>query len=317
MNSVAAMANKGKIVFFLPSYASKKATPPLALISLAGPLVKAGYDVRIIDTAIEQDPVGAVLEQAEGALCLGISLITGPMIRGAGEAGRAVKQRFPHLPIVLGGWHPSILPEQTLEADFVDYVVVKQGEMTMLDLAQRFACSATVEDVPGILRAEKGQAIWNPARQYPPVSHVPSRLPGYDLIDYDAYQRLTGLRWLMYSTSHGCPYNCGYCSNASVYGRNLDVLPVEQVVEEVTWLAGRYGIELMGLIDDIFCLPEPLSGDRRGFCPYGTQLRVVHPGPGRLLGQDDGGAGQAVPPRGTRPGSFRRGIGVRRRAGVD
>ncbi len=56
----------------------------------------------------------------------------------------------------------------------------------------------------------------------------------------------------MYSTSHGCPYNCGYCSNASVYGRNLDVLPVEQVVEEVTWLAGRYGIELMGLIDDIF-----------------------------------------------------------------
>ena len=106
MNSVAAMANKGKIVFFLPSYASKEATPPLALISLAGPLVKAGYDVRIIDTAIEQDPVGAVLEQAEGALCLGISLITGPMIRGAVEAGRAVKQRFPRLPIVLGGMAP-------------------------------------------------------------------------------------------------------------------------------------------------------------------------------------------------------------------
>jgi len=58
------------------------------------------------------------------------------------------------------------------------------------------------------------------------VGDLPSRLPGYDLIDYDRYQQLTGLRWVMCCTSHGCPYNCGCCSKASVYGRNLDVLPV-------------------------------------------------------------------------------------------
>ena len=246
------MTTKGKIVFLFPSYASKEATPPLALISLAGPLVTEGYDVRIVDTAVEDDAVGAVLGQIEGALCLGISLITGPMVQGAADVARAVKQRYPEIPIVLGGWHPSILPEQTLEADYVDFVAVRQGEMTMLDLAARFAASSRVDDVPGILRKENGQVVWNPIRQYPAVRDLPSRLPGYDLIDYDRYQQLTGLRWLMYSTSHSCPYNCGYCSNASVYGRNLDVLPMEQVVDEVTYLARKYGIELMGLIDDIF-----------------------------------------------------------------
>ncbi len=246
------MTTKGKIVFLFPSYASKEATPPLALISLAGPLVSQGYDVRIVDTAVEENVVEAVLEQIQGALCLGISLITGPMVQGAADVARAVKQHYPEIPVVLGGWHPSILPEQTLEADYVDYVAVKQGEMTMLDLAERFAAAAPVDDVPGILRKENGLPVWNRARQYPAVRDLPSRLPGYDLIDYDRYQQLTGLRWLMYSTSHGCPYNCGYCSNASVYGRNLDVLPVEQVGDEVTYLVRKYGIGLMGLIDDIF-----------------------------------------------------------------
>ena len=52
------MASNGKIVFFFPSYATKEVTPPLALISLAGPLIKAGYDVRIIDTAVERDHIG-------------------------------------------------------------------------------------------------------------------------------------------------------------------------------------------------------------------------------------------------------------------
>ena len=197
------MANNGKIVFFFPSYATKDVTPPLALISLAGPLVTAGYEVRIVDAAVEKDHISAVLEQVQGALCLGISLITGPMIQGAAEVARAVKQLYPQVPIVLGGWHPSILPEQTLEAPFVDVVAVKQGEMTMLDLAERFASSAPIDDVPGILRKEKSGVVWNGPRQYPRVGDLPSRLPGYDLIDYDRYQQLTGLRWVMCCTSHG------------------------------------------------------------------------------------------------------------------
>lgn len=245
------MAANRKVVLFFPSYASKEASPPLALIAIAGPLTAAGYEVKIIDSALEKDCVAAVLEQMP-ALCLGISLITGPMIKDAVEVGRAVKQLYPETPVVLGGWHPSILPEQTLEASFVDVVALKQGETILLDLADRFRDGASLDDVAGILWKDGGDRVRNPARAYPKVAELPSRLPGYDLIDYQRYARATGLRWLMYSSSHGCPYNCGYCSNASVYGRNLDVLPVEQVVDEVTYLVRKHNVKLLGLIDDIF-----------------------------------------------------------------
>ncbi|MGH7492198.1 MAG: B12-binding domain-containing radical SAM protein [bacterium] len=250
---------KKKVVLFFPAYASNEACPPLALIAIAGPLVTEGYEVKIIDTAMEPDFVGAVMREVEDALCLGISLVTGPMIKGAIAVGRAVKARHPDLPIILGGWHPSILPQQTLACPYVDAVIVRQGELTFLELIKRLEAGEALTGVAGTWTKERGTIIQNPPRPHTPVAMLPSRMPGYGLIDYERYYRATGLRWLMYTTSHGCPYNCSYCSNAAVYGRNLDVLPVEQVVEEVTYLVRKYQIKLLGIIDDIFFAFRPRS----------------------------------------------------------
>jgi radical SAM superfamily enzyme YgiQ (UPF0313 family) len=241
-----------KIVLFFPSYASREASPPLALIAIAGPLVREGYRVEIVDSAIEPNFVEEILSRLDGAICLGISLITGPMIRDTLAVGRAVRARYPRLPIVLGGWHPSILPEQTLQADFVDIVVLRQGEVTFRELVHRLESGDPLDGLQGILFKRDGETVHGPPRPYTGVAHLPDRMPGYDLIDYDRYERATGLRWVMYSASHGCPYNCSYCSNASVYGRNLDVLPPEVVVEQVSYLVRKYDIRLLGLIDDIY-----------------------------------------------------------------
>lgn len=247
------MAKRDHIVLFFPAYASREASPPLALISIAAPLVRAGRRVRIIDGTLEEDHVAAVLRAVPGALCLGISMITGPMIREAAEVAAAVKTRHPEIPIIAGGWHPSILPEQTLEYRHFDVVAVKQGELTLLELVEAYREGRSPAEVTGILwKDAAGEMHHNPSRRYPRVAELPSRIPGYELIDYGRYQQQTGLRWVMYSSSHGCPYNCGYCSNASVYGRNLDLLPVEQVVDEVAYLVRKHRIQLMGIIDDIF-----------------------------------------------------------------
>jgi anaerobic magnesium-protoporphyrin IX monomethyl ester cyclase len=246
------MAPRGKVVLFFPSYASREASPPLACISIAAPLLGEGYEVRIVDSTLEPDCVTAVLRELEGALCLGISVMTGPMIREAVRVGRAAKATFPQLPVILGGWHPSILPEQTLADPSVDVVCLRQGEITLLELARCFEVGAPIDDVAGILWKDRGELHRNAARHHPKVAELPSRLPGYDLIDFERYHATTGLRWAMYSSSHGCPYDCSYCSNASVYGRNLDVLPIEQVVEEVSHLVRKHGIRLVGVIDDIF-----------------------------------------------------------------
>src|SRR5271155_327163 len=125
-----------KIVFFFPSFASSEATAPLGVLAVATPLLRAGFEVVLIDSTITPNFKQRVLTEIQDALCLGISLVTGPMIRETVAIARAVKAWDPDFPIILGGWHPSLLPKQTLECPFVDIVVRGQGEDALLEVVQ-------------------------------------------------------------------------------------------------------------------------------------------------------------------------------------
>src|SRR5215475_14939157 len=125
-----------KVVFFFPSFASTEATAPLGILAVATPLLRAGYSVKLVDSTITANFKKRVLEEVRDALCLCISLVTGPMIRETVEIAGAVKTWNPDFPVILGGWHPSLLPKQTLESPFVDYVVRGQGEETLLELVR-------------------------------------------------------------------------------------------------------------------------------------------------------------------------------------
>ena len=83
-----------------------------------------------------------------------------------------------------------------------------------------------------------------------PIVDLPPK--AYDLADFDAYQRITGKRWAMYTSSLACPYNCSFCTNAAVYQRSWNALPAEQAVEEMAELAGRHNLELLWVVDDNF-----------------------------------------------------------------
>jgi anaerobic magnesium-protoporphyrin IX monomethyl ester cyclase len=240
----------GRVVLFFPSYCSDEAAPPLALIHLAAPLVAQGYEVTIVDSAVVEDPVAAVLAECAGALCVGISMVTGPMITEAVAVAQAVRALHPELPIVVGGWHASILPEQTLRAACVDAVVKGQGEITFREIVARYAAGERdLAGIPGCLYKKDGQVIWNADRGYTDINALPRR--PFDLVDFEAYVRKCGgLRWLLYCTSHGCPWDCSYCSNASVYGRNWKPLLAETAVAEMAELERRYGLKVIDIIDD-------------------------------------------------------------------
>ena len=243
-------ASSKKIVFFIPSFSSIEATAPLGLLAISTPLLRAGYTVKIIDSTIVPDYKARVLEEVKDALCLGISLITGPMISETVEIARGVKRWNKDFPVILGGWHPSLLPQQTLEADYIDIIARGQGEQTMLDLAERLRNHAPLGDVPGIGFKRDGKLHLTPERPLEPLTTAPPK--AYQLADFDAYERVCGRRWAMYVSSLACPFNCSYCTNAGVYGRKWNALPVEQVVEETLDLTRRYRLELLWMADDNF-----------------------------------------------------------------
>jgi radical SAM superfamily enzyme YgiQ (UPF0313 family) len=239
-----------KIVFFFPSFASSEATAPLGILAVATPLKRAGFEVVLIDSTITPRFKQKVLAEIQDALCLGISLVTGPMIKETVDIARAVKAWDPEFPIILGGWHPSLLPKQTLEAPYLDYIVRGQGEDSLLELVQHIRAGAAPDLIAGIGFKRDGRLIMTPERPLRPLVEMPPK--AYEIADFDAYERGCGRRWAMYTSSLACPFNCGYCTNSGVYGRKWNALPPEQFVAETVDLSRRYALEMLWIVDDNF-----------------------------------------------------------------
>src|SRR5580698_7034549 len=246
----ACATNRKKVVLFLPPYAGKVLGPPLCLLSLAGSLREAGYEPCLIDGALDRDFSATVAREISGALCFGVSLLTGPMICDAMDVARLVRKLRPALPIIFGGWHPSLVSGQTLREDFVDVVVRHQGEKTLVEILQRFEAGSTLDLVQGCWFKRDGRIIQNPDRPATPLSALPA--PAYDMIDFDAYERVSGERKLPYATSTGCPYACNYCTDMVFYNRRFNPYDVDRVVAELTGLVKRHNLAEIALVDSNF-----------------------------------------------------------------
>ena len=249
------MLRSRKVVLFLPPYSGKILGPPLGLLSLAGSIRQAGFEPRIIDGALDPDYRRRIAEEIKDCVCFGVSLLTGPMIRDAIEVSRMVKRARPDLPVVFGGWHPSLASAQTLREDFVDIVVRHQGDATLVELLLRLAAGKPLDLVAGCWFKRNGGIVQNPDRAASPLSELPA--PAYDLIDFDAYERATGERKLPYATSIGCPYACNYCTDMVFYNRRFNAYDAPRVVADMTDLASRHRLTEIALLDSNFLVDVP------------------------------------------------------------
>jgi radical SAM superfamily enzyme YgiQ (UPF0313 family) len=246
--------------------------PPAGLLSLASLLRQAGYETKIIDATVVPDYLAAVVQETGDALCFGVSLLTGPMILAAIEAATRVKRTRPDLPVVFGGWHPSLLPEQTLRESFVDIVVRNQGELTFLDVVRRIESGRSIDGLEGCSYKTGGNLRHNPGRPMVRLNDLP--VPAYDLADFDAYERVGGGRRLPYASSVGCPYACSYCTDTVYYNRRFNALNSQRVVEEVTSLVSRHGLKEVALLDSNFLVDTRRAMEiARGFLDSNSGFR--------------------------------------------
>jgi radical SAM superfamily enzyme YgiQ (UPF0313 family) len=241
------LLKKRKVVLFYPPYDGPPLGAPLCLLSLAAPLRNAGFEVVMIDAAIEPRWMTRVLRELNDALCLGISMLTGPMIRGAVRMAKAAKTEAPEVPVIFGGWHPSLLPGQTLQEPFVDAIVRGQGELTLLEIAENLANGKSYHGVQGVSWKQFGLPQHAPERQVALLDDLPT--PAFEMTDFDAYERVSGERKLSYATSVGCPYACNYCTDMVFYKRRFNALEPDRVVREVTELVTKYRITEVAMLD--------------------------------------------------------------------
>jgi anaerobic magnesium-protoporphyrin IX monomethyl ester cyclase len=238
-----------------------RTSPSLGLGYLAAVGERQGYQVRVHDGDVEETSLGAFIRDYEPHV-VGITANT-TQITAAWRDAALVKSLGSAL-VILGGPHPTSLPEESAAKPFVDVVVRSEGEATWLELlsaweGQDWDLIANAHSpILGITYQNgQGEVVTTPDRPPIPVEELEAMpFPAWHLFRLDRYTNLQptvdqvdGLS-LPILTSRGCPYRCTYCSQ--IGPRRWRGRSVESVVAEWRWLVRECGAAEIGVLDDSF-----------------------------------------------------------------
>ncbi|MFQ5924493.1 MAG: B12-binding domain-containing radical SAM protein [Dehalococcoidia bacterium] len=224
---------------------------PLGLLAVATTLDVAGYKVRIIDQRIDSDWEGSVLAELKTKpICVGVTAITGAQIWWALKASEIVK-RHSDVPVVWGGVHPSLLPQQTLENPYVDIVVQGEGEETFFELVEALGNRGPLHQIKGVWYKEGGDIKQNPPRPFIDLNQQPQL--SYHLVNLKKHMlSFSGRDCLFLETSRGCPFNCAFCYSTCFHRRQWRALTPEQTLLRIKRVVDEYGVEGIAFSDDNF-----------------------------------------------------------------
>ncbi|GAB6908207.1 Cobalamin B12-binding domain protein [Desulfosarcina cetonica] len=234
----AAARTKGFSVAILDAMATRKSriiTLPPALDHLLPFYGRADvspmalfHDFRHFGYSLEH--VGRQIKSS-GAFLVGVSSLFTAYSHMALAVARTVKASLPGCTVVLGGHHPTALPEAVLAEPAVDLVIRGEGEEALPLLAEAICSGTSIEDVPGIgLRRPDGTLLLRAPARVRELDRMPA--PAYDLVNRKFYQR-HGRDSLVVTAGRGCPLACSYCSTGATSWMGFRKRAVASVLAEI------------------------------------------------------------------------------------
>ena len=232
---------------------------PLNLLCLGAYLDEKGYKVLIMDENNWDEEVfySKLRKHLPDALCVGLSVMTAQIHNGL-KVSKFIKQINPNMPIIWGGKHPTLFPEQTAQNDYIDIAVKGEGEETLLEVIKAIENNASLEKIPGVVIHKDNQIISNPLRQFVDVNTLPPlKYELLDIMEKFSMKEIQKIkRWgppLL--TSRGCPYRCAFCIN-KILKEGIRIRKSDLVIKDLVRLKEVYGIHKIRVMDEFFFISK-------------------------------------------------------------
>ena len=258
--------DNNKILLMVPNYSWFGKRPwntlPFAIPILAAVLKK--FDFEIIDCNINnysEEDVSKILKHKDAGLVL-ISTISYAYYKTCHKLAEIVKQEMPNCILMMGGVYVTTCVEHVMEDNNIDIAMMGHAEERLETLVDNIINGRenSVEMTEGIAFRKDGKVVINPLISN--IADVKEMVkPDYektDIMKYIEKDESVATNYVNESrkhfanvlTSYGCPYNCIFCASRTISGRKVVVRPAEDVLDEIDFLVGECGIELLNIMDD-------------------------------------------------------------------
>lgn len=221
---------------------------PLGLTYLASFLKSNNIDVKIVDSLAKNLTINETMEEIKkykpdfiGLNCLSLNQ------NEVFNLIKTIKFNLPNVPVIVGGIHPTLAKSRLLEEnDYIDVLVIGEGEISLLDLINNYN---NKEEVAGIIYKNKNKVIETQKR--PRITNLDSLpFPAIHLLPIDLY--LKKEKRISIIASRGCPYNCKFCASPIIWKRKVYCRTPENVIKEIKENISKYNIYNYQFLDDEF-----------------------------------------------------------------
>ncbi|HLB74399.1 MAG TPA: radical SAM protein [Sedimentisphaerales bacterium] len=201
----------------------------------------------------EDHPIWLEVRDVIESFCpdvVGLTVKT-PKLNSARRIAEICKSIDKGIVVVAGGPHPTVLPEEVVGDENIDYAVRGEGEVTMLELVEALQGRRALDDIDGISYRRRSAICHNKNRAL--ISDLDNNpLPSKELLidagslDTEAFGDII--------TSRGCPFRCAYCAAHLTWTRNVRYRSISNIIEEIRAVIDAYGTTQFTLWDDSFTL---------------------------------------------------------------
>ncbi|MDD5148635.1 MAG: radical SAM protein, partial [Candidatus ainarchaeum sp.] len=245
---------KRGIVLFMPKPSEKGYYNglPLALMNAASLIDRGRFEIRIISAQRGRDYKKEISEAVdEKTLLFGVSSMTGYQIKNSIEAIKIARKKNPSIPVVWGGYHCSLMPEETLQSEFADIAIIGQGQRALAELSDALLENKGLGAIRGLGYKSRGKIKINACREPEDINNFPDI--DFSLVDVEKHVMIVeGKKYINLWTSYGCPHRCGFCVEPTLSKRRWFGLEAGRVLKQMECLIENQGIEFFGFNDNNF-----------------------------------------------------------------
>jgi anaerobic magnesium-protoporphyrin IX monomethyl ester cyclase len=250
-----------KVLLFNPRSANSKPRIPNSILQIAAS-INGVHEYIFVDGNLESDPQKKILNyfKEQKIDIFGCTVMPGPQLKQAIPISKKVKELYPHVKTIWGGYFPSNQPKSVLSSGYIDYIVNGPGDNTFPQLLNAIETKSPVDAIKNLIFLKEGQIIKTAKEELLDLDKLP-KLPYEKLNEFYPLQKYLGKTYLgkktiAYHSSFGCPFTCSFCAVVPIYNARWKGKSAQGIYNDIKFLKEKYDGDAIEFHDNNFFVSE-------------------------------------------------------------
>jgi anaerobic magnesium-protoporphyrin IX monomethyl ester cyclase len=250
------------VLLFNPRAAKHKYRIPNSVLQVASS-IEGKYDWVIVDGNLEADPwakIESFLNTGDFAF-FGSTVMPGPQLQQAVPFAKKIRQQFPAIKIIWGGYFPSNQPKACIDSGFVDAIINGPGDIAFPQLLDKMSAQdSDWSSIPNLIYKKDGELFKTRKDEIYDQDTLPAlpyeKLNSFYPITQYLGKTYLGRKTVAYHSSFGCPFTCSFCAVVPIYNARWKGKSAGLIYKDVRYLKEKFGADSIEFHDNNFFVSE-------------------------------------------------------------